>query len=92
MSGLEEQNLEQIKSKVDDLSTKFEKLYDAIMGTEFNENAGYKLRIEKLENKVETLEKLIFKWKWILIGAIAFGGYGGLTFLQQLIQTISKIK
>jgi hypothetical protein len=26
------------------------------------------------------------KWKWIVVGAIAFAGYGGITMTQNIIQ------
>ena len=58
------------------------------MGSKFNEKGGYKPRLESLETRVDAIEELITKWKWILVGAIGLGGYGGLTFIQQLIEVI----
>jgi hypothetical protein len=80
-----------LESKVDNLSSKVSEIYTAIMGSQFHEKGGYKPRLENLENRVDLIEDLITKWKWILVGAIGLGGYGGLTFIQQLIEIVGKI-
>jgi hypothetical protein len=91
MSEFEEKDLKAIKSDVNDLSKKVSEIYSAIMGTQFNEKGGYKPRLESLESRVEVIEDLITKWKWILVGAIGLGGYGGLTFIQELISVIGNV-
>lgn len=76
------------ENKVDDLAKKVSEIYTAIMGSPFHEKGGYKPRLENLESRVDGIEDMITKWKWILVGAIGLGGYGGLTFIQQLIEVI----
>ena len=90
MSEMEEKDIKSIKGKVDDLNGKVSEIYRAIMGDKFNEKGGYKPRLESLETRVDGLEDFISKWKWILVGAIGLGGYGGLTFIQQMLSLISK--
>lgn len=87
---MDEKDLKAIKQEVNGLNKKVSEIYAAIMGTQFNEKGGYKPRLESLEARVEVIEDLITKWKWILVGAIGLGGYGGLTFIQQLIELIGK--
>jgi hypothetical protein len=82
--------MDNLEHKVDNLDKKVSEIYNAIMGTQFHEKGGYKPRLEDLEGRVETIEDMITKWKWILVGAIGLGGYGGLTFIQQLIEVIGK--
>lgn len=82
-------NLEQ---KVDDLGKKVNEIYEALMGSKFNEKGGYKARIESLENRVEIIEDLINKWKWIAIGFVGLGGYGGLTFISELVKFLTERK
>lgn len=77
-----------LESKVDSLDKKVSDIYTAIMGSQFHEKGGYKLRLESLEERIEGIQDMITKWKWILVGAIGLGGYGGLTFIQQLIEVI----
>lgn len=79
-----------LEQKVDDLGKKVNEIYTAIMGSQFHEKGGYKPRLEALESRVDAIEDLITKWKWILVGAIGLGGYGGLTFIQQLIEIIGQ--
>jgi hypothetical protein len=79
-----------LESKVDNLDKKVSEIYTAIMGSPFHEKGGYKPRLEDLETRVDRIEDFINKWKWILVGAIGLGGYGGLTFIQQLIEVIGN--
>ncbi len=90
MESNEEKNIQSIKQKVDKLDGKVSEIYRAIMGDQFNEKGGYKPRLEDVEKRLELIEDLITKWKWIVIGALGLGGYGGLTFIQQVISLISK--
>lgn len=76
---------QELHKSVHDLKGKVDEIYTAIMGSKFNERGGYKPRLENLETRVDNIEDLINKWKWIMIGAIGLGGYGGLTFIQQII-------
>ncbi|RKD19020.1 hypothetical protein BCY91_14175 [Pelobium manganitolerans] len=82
-------NLEQ---KVDDLGKKVDEIYTAIMGSKFHEKGGYKSRLENVENRVEIIEDLINKWKWIAIGFVGLGGYGGLTFIAELVKFLTEKK
>ena len=79
-----------LEDKVDSLDKKVSEIYTAIMGSEFHEKGGYKPRLEALESRVRVIEDFITKWKWILVGAIGLGGYGGLTFIQELIKAIGS--
>lgn len=90
MSEIEEKDIKSIKDQVHGLTSKVSEIYRAIMGDQFNEKGGYKPRLESLEARVDTIEDFITKWKWILIGAIGLGGYGGLTFIQEMITAIGK--
>lgn len=80
------QKLKAIDGKVDKLSQDVYEISKAILGDKFNEKGGYKTRLESAEARLDVMEDLITKWKWILVGAIGLGGYGGLTFVQQLIE------
>ena len=82
--------LKKIESKVDSLTKEVNEISKAILGDKFNERGGYKARLESVESRVDIIEDLITKWKWILVGAIGLGGYGGLTFIQQLIEVLGN--
>ncbi len=84
--------LKKLNESVDRLSREMEDIRKAILGDEFNERGGYKARLESLESRVDTIDDFITKWKWILVGAIGLGGYGGLTFIQQMIEVIGTTK
>lgn len=86
---MEPSELKTLNAKVDGLSKGVEEIRKAILGDEFNKN-GYKHRLDALESKVEKVEDFITKWKWILAGAIGLGGYGSLTFIQQVIELLSN--
>lgn len=79
-----------LENKVDSLDKKVSEIYTAIMGSQFHEKGGYKPRLEDLECRVEAIEDMITKWKWILVGFIGLGGYGGLTFIQQMTEFIAN--
>jgi len=51
------------------------------MADQFNEKGGYRHRLEDVEKRLEQIEDLITRWKWIVVGALGLGGYGGLTFI-----------
>ena len=85
---LNQTELKKIESKVDNLAKELGEISKAILGDKFNEKGGYKVRLESVESRVDIIEDLITKWKWILVGAIGLGGYGGLTFIQQLIEVL----
>lgn len=88
MEAVEKTELQKITVTVDKLTESVAEIRKAILGDEFNTKGGYKQRLESIESRVENVEDFITKWKWILVGAIGLGGYGGLTFVQQLIQII----
>lgn len=87
---LDQKELKAIETKVDKLSQDVYEISKAILGDKFNEKGGYKTRLESVEQRLDIIEDLITKWKWILVGAIGLGGYGGLTFIQQLIEIIGN--
>jgi len=80
--------MDNLEKKVDDLGKKVNEIYVAIMGSEFHEKGGYKPRLESLETRMSIIEELITKWKWIAVGFIGLGGYGGLTFVQEIIKSV----
>lgn len=88
MEEVEKTELQKITATVNHLTTTVEEIRRAILGDEFNTKGGYKPRLESLEQRVDNVEDFITKWKWVLVGAIGLGGYGSLTFVQQLIQIV----
>lgn len=86
---MEPNELKGLNKRIDDLNKNVEEIRKAILGDDFNEN-GYKHRLDDLETRVDKIDDFITKWKWILAGAIGLGGYGGLTFIEQVIELLSN--
>ncbi|MDB4919847.1 hypothetical protein [Mucilaginibacter sp.] len=84
---MEANELKNLNKRIDDLSKGMEEIRKAILGDDYNPT-GYQKRLDNLENRVDMVEDFITKWKWILVGAIGLGGYGSLTFIQQIIEII----
>jgi hypothetical protein len=90
---MELQELNDIKKAVAKLASGVEEIRKAILGDGSNDvgsDLGYKKRLESVELRVDKVEDFITKWKWILAGAIGLGGYGSLTFIQQVIEILGK--
>lgn len=88
MDNINDAELKKVNHRLDELYGNVEEIRRAILGDEFNTKNGYKQRLEAVENRLTTVEDFISKWRWIIVGCIGFGGYGSLTFTQQLIEII----
>jgi tetrahydromethanopterin S-methyltransferase subunit G len=86
---MEVNDLKSLNKRIDDLSKGMTEIRNAILGDDFNP-VGYQKRLDKIEIRLDSVEDFITKWKWILVGSIGLGGYGSLTFIQQIIELISK--
>lgn len=92
---MESTQLEELTKAVETLTDDVGKITKAILGDSNNDvgsDPGFKRRLDTLENRMERVEDFITKWKWIVVGAIAFAGYGGLTFTQSIIELINHTK
>lgn len=86
---METQQLKELNNRIDVLSKSVDEIRNAILGDDFNP-IGYQKRMDNVENRLGNVEDFIKKWKWILAGALGLGGYGGLTFIEQVIDLVSK--
>lgn len=88
---MEATELQKLKKQIDELTDGVKEIKKAILGDEFNP-IGYKERLKDIEMRLENVEDFITKWKWIIVGAIAFAGYGGVTFVETVIELINHTK
>jgi hypothetical protein len=85
MNHVESIELKELREQVDDLVDDVKDIKKAILGDDFNPT-GYTKRLDNIETRLDNVEDFIMKWKWIVVGAIAFAGYGGITMTQNIIQ------
>lgn len=87
---IESNDLKGLNKRIDTLSNDVKEIRKAILGDDYNPE-GYKKRLDKVESRLDRVEGFITKWKWILVGAIGLGGYGTLTFIQQVIEILKAV-
>jgi hypothetical protein len=78
MNDQDRVRLDKIEKTLELLSNKLDKVFYAISGNELDGNRGIVFRLEQAEKKIENIDELITKTKWMAIGwAIALGLLGG---------------
>lgn len=87
-----EKNIDHLSNKIDtieQLSGKIDKIIYALSGNDLDGNRGIVFRLEQAEKKIETIDEMLTKTKWLAIGwAMALGLLGGgisTTIISKLI-------
>jgi hypothetical protein len=78
MNDQDRVRLDKIEKTLEQLSNKLDKVFYAISGNDLDGNRGIVFRLEQVEDKLDDIDELITKTKWMAIGwAMALGLLGG---------------
>ena len=85
LSTIEEQ-LEGLKSDMQDMSAKQTQIIEALLGNPISQTKGLSAELKEIKDKVSEHEEILKKLKWFWLGVVAFG-----SILAIVIQFIFKL-
>jgi hypothetical protein len=76
----------EIEKRLDKIEQILERFESALFGDKFNGNNGHLQRMDRIENRLDLIEKYNAAQKWFLFGAGATGGAGLVKVLESFFQ------
>lgn len=82
-----EEEIKEIRDSNTAMAMNVKEIRDALIGTPLN-RAGLVSHIEDFKNRIENLEDLIIKGKWLLVGLSAGTGVGIVAIIKAILEAI----
>ncbi len=81
-----EGEVKEIRDSNTEMAANVKDIRDALLGTAFNDNQGIVSQVKDFAERIELIEQVFLKFKWVVIGLAMGAGIGAKTLIEGVVE------